>query len=220
MSKSAISDEMRVDMVKLFYANGSSWTAARRALTKKYGNEGRKIHLRTIQRQVTKFERELTLRRKTTGGGAKTAVTEKNIKKVEKILDQSPRRSVRNIAKRTKLSKTAVWRILTKELGKYPYRIQMLQEQTAANKQERVDFAKQFAGKIESDKNFLKNLIVSDEAHFQLSGWINTQNARIWSEKQPYATLDSPKTIEKVAVWTGLMSVIMGVSGPTFSRMR
>ena len=83
MSKSAISDEMRVDMVKLFYANGSSWMAARRALTKKYGNEGRKIHLRTIQRQVTKFERELTLRRKATGGGAKTAVTEKNIKKVD-----------------------------------------------------------------------------------------------------------------------------------------
>ena len=43
MSKSAISDEMRVDMVKLFYANGSSWTAARRALTKKYGNDGRQF---------------------------------------------------------------------------------------------------------------------------------------------------------------------------------
>lgn len=105
----------------------------------------------------------------------KTAVIEKNIRKVDKILDQSPRRSVRNIAKRTKLSKTTVWRILRKELGKFPYRIQMLQEQTAASRKESVDFAKQFSGRIESDKNFLKNLIVSDEAHFQLSGWVNTQ---------------------------------------------
>ena len=53
----------------------------------------------------------------------KTAVIEKNIRKVDKILDQSPRRSVRNIAKRTKLSKTTVWRILRKELGKFPYRL-------------------------------------------------------------------------------------------------
>ena len=81
----------------------------------------------------------------------KTAVIEKNIRKVDKILDQSPRRSVRNIAKRTKLSKTTVWRILRKELGKFPYRIQMLQEQTAASRKESVDFAKQFSGRIESD---------------------------------------------------------------------
>ena len=85
MSKSGISDEMRVDMV-----NGSSWTAARRALSKKYRNVGRKIHLRTIQRHVTKFERELTLRRKPTGWGAKTAINEKNVEKVDKILDKSP----------------------------------------------------------------------------------------------------------------------------------
>ena len=44
----AISDEMRVDMVKLFYANGSSWTNARRALQHKYGDKARKIHLKTI----------------------------------------------------------------------------------------------------------------------------------------------------------------------------
>ena len=117
-----ISDEMRVDMVKFFYANGSSCTIARRALQKKYGDKARKIHLKTIQRQVTKFERDLTLRRKGTGGGAKTAIVHKNITKVERLLEESPRRSVRNIAKRTKLTPSTVWRILRKELGKYPYR--------------------------------------------------------------------------------------------------
>ena len=47
-TKMAISNEMRVDMVKLFYANGSSWTNARRALQHKYGDKARKIHLKTI----------------------------------------------------------------------------------------------------------------------------------------------------------------------------
>jgi len=50
---------------EIFYANGSSWTNARRALQKKYGDKARKIHLKTIQRQITKFERDLTLMRPT-----------------------------------------------------------------------------------------------------------------------------------------------------------
>ena len=58
----------------------------------------------------------MSLRRKATGRGAKTAVTEKNVEKVEKVLDESPRRSVRNIAKRTKLPRTTVWRILRKKI--------------------------------------------------------------------------------------------------------
>jgi anti-anti-sigma regulatory factor len=87
MTKSAISDEMRIDM-KLLCAIGSSGIAASMVFSKKGENEGRKIHLRSIQRQITKFERELTLRRKATGGSAKTAlpekktaVTENNIRK-------------------------------------------------------------------------------------------------------------------------------------------
>ena len=90
----------------------------------------------------------------------------------------------------------------------------MMQQQTAANKQQRVDFAKKFASKVEANSDFLKNLIVSDEAHFQLSGFVNTHNARIWSDKQPYATHEGPKTREKVTVWMGLS--YQGIFGPHF----
>ena len=58
MSENCLSDEMRLDMVMLFYANGSSATANRRAVWKKYGEAGRKINLNTIRWQVTKFETE------------------------------------------------------------------------------------------------------------------------------------------------------------------
>jgi hypothetical protein len=50
-----------VDMIKFFYCNGSSWTATRRALRKEYVEKARDIHIKTIQRQVTKFEHDLTL---------------------------------------------------------------------------------------------------------------------------------------------------------------
>jgi hypothetical protein len=96
-------------LVKLFYANGSSWTAASRALSEKNGNGGRKF-ISENQRQVTKLERELTLRREATSGGVKTAVTGKSIRKVDKILDQGSRRSVKNIAKRAKFYLMTFWR--------------------------------------------------------------------------------------------------------------
>ena len=56
MSKFALSNEKRVDMVWLLCVNGSNCTAAGSAHSKKYGKSGRKIHPKTIQRQVTKFE--------------------------------------------------------------------------------------------------------------------------------------------------------------------
>ena len=93
-----------------------------------------------------------------------------------------------------------------------------MQQQTAANKQQRVDFAKKFASKVEANSDFLKNLIVSDEAHFQLSGFVNTHNARIWSDKQPYATHEVLKTREKVTVWMGLS--YQGSLDPISSRTK
>jgi hypothetical protein len=72
-------------------------------LQRKYGEKARHVHLKTIQWQITKFERDLMLRRNGIGG-EKTAIVDKNIKKV---LEQSPRRSVRTISKRTKLAQTS-----------------------------------------------------------------------------------------------------------------
>ena len=78
----------------------------------------------------------------------------------------------------------------------------------------RVEFAKKFSSQVESNSGFLKNVIFTDEAHFELSGFVNTQNARIWSDKQPYATHIGPRSKEKVTVWMGLSH--HGVFGPYF----
>jgi hypothetical protein len=81
-----ISDEQRLDMIKFFYCNGSSWTATRRALQKKYVEKARNIHIKTIQRQVTKCEHDLTLRRQNTADGKKQLSTRKMSIKWDKCL--------------------------------------------------------------------------------------------------------------------------------------
>jgi len=40
--------------------------------------------------------------------------------------------------------------------------------------------------------NFSKKIIFSDEAHFQLDGYVNTQNCRIWGAENPWVIHEKP----------------------------
>ena len=144
LPKMVFTEEMKLDVVEFFYSNGKSWTATRRAMQREYPKHRYHIHMKTIQRIITKFERDLTLKKTKRGGPKNTVVITKNVRKVDEILSKSPNRSVRNIAKRTSLTKSSVWVILRKELEKFPYKIQMEQAQTKENKEKRMEFAKNF----------------------------------------------------------------------------
>ena len=37
-----------------------------------------------------------------------------------------------------------------------------------------------------------KNIILSDEAHFDLGGYVNKQNCRIWGTEKPHACIEKP----------------------------
>ena len=50
----------------------------------------------------------------------------------------------------------------------------------------------------------LSKKLVSEDAHFWLSGYVNNQNCRFWSEDQPEALQKLPIHSEKVTVWCGL----------------
>ena len=48
-----------------------------------------------------------------------------------------------------------------------------------------------------------KKIIFSDEAHFDLGGYVNKQNCRIWGTENPHAYSTHPK---RVTVWCGFWS--------------
>ena len=43
----------------------------------------------------------------------------------------------------------------------------------------------------------------SDEAWFHLSGYVNSQNSRIWASENPNAIHEEPPHSEKIGVWRG-----------------
>ena len=56
--------------------------------------------------------------------------------------------------------------------------------------------------------------ICSDEAHFHLSGMVNKQNFRYWSQNNPRELHQRPLHSPKVTIWCAMGS--FGVCGPYF----
>ncbi|GFT75109.1 hypothetical protein TNCV_2244801 [Trichonephila clavipes] len=50
----------------------------------------------------------------------------------------------------------------------------------------------------------LSIVIPNDEAHFWLSGYVNKQNCRIWSEANPQVYVETLLHPEKLTVWCAL----------------
>ena len=206
--------EEKLEIVKTYWTCGGSVTSARRLLKKKNKSKFSKLDDRTIRRLVKKLETDCTLVKNTSTGRPKSALSEKNISRVQRKLENSPRRSTRTLSRELKLSATSVWRILRKELKKFAYKIQMKQAQTPKNREQRLEFSNNIADRIEAEPEFLKKIIFSDEAHFHLSGHVNRQNFRFWADENPHATVESPMSKEKVTVWMGIG--YEGIFGPYF----
>jgi hypothetical protein len=93
--------------------------------------------------------------------------------------------------------------------------VQQLKEQ---DKGARRTFATEFLGRLAADPQILNNLVMSDEAHFQLTGGVNKQNFRYWAPNNPYELHEKPLHSERVTVWCGVAS--FGITGPYFFEDR
>ncbi|GFV68169.1 putative DD41D transposase [Trichonephila clavipes] len=82
--------------------------------------------------------------------------------------------------------------------------------------QERRRFVEWTQNEIAVVPDFHKRILLSDEAHFWLNGYVNKQNCRIWSESNPQVYVETPLHPEKLTVWCALWAG--GISGPYFFK--
>ena len=68
--------------------------------------------------------------------------------------------------------------------------------------------------RLTENADFGKKIIFSDKALFDLGGYVNKQNCRIWGTENPYAYIEKPTHPKRVTVWYGFWSRV--IIGPFF----
>lgn len=207
--------EHRGYAVKAYYTNGESLVKTRRAFRRHFNiPRNRPVPSdKAIRSWINNLEQTGSTSKKR-GGSAKTVRTPQNIATVQQALLKSPRRSAKQHALRLGISNTSVRRILHKDLNFHPYKIQIVQSLKPTDNQKRLQFCEEMARRLEENVDQVNNLWMSDEAHFHLSGFVNKQNFRYWSEENPGAIHEKPLHAEKVTVWCAMSA--RGIIGPFF----
>jgi hypothetical protein len=126
--------------------------------------------------------------------------------------------SARGIARTLDMPVSTVHKILRNILHCYPYKITHVQELLQADLPARHTFALAFLARMEVDNDWPWNVLWTDEAHFHLQGYVNTQNCRIWATENPHANHPVPLHSAKVTVWCGFTASF--ILGPYFFEER
>ena len=197
-----ISFEDRISIIKCYYANGESPTAALRKFKSDHGLIKDPFTTHSITRLVDKFETTGSILDQEKSG--RPSLQGKRCAAVENALQHNVSElgcsSSRKISDETDIPHTSVYRILRNKLGLFPYKFTMLQELKSTDVPLRLHFAKWFL----NNQEMLDNILWSDECHFYINGTINTKNCVIWSAHNPKAYRTIPLHSQKVTVWMGV----------------
>ena len=206
------SNAERAKIVEL-YLQSASIVQAQRDF-KSYFKVKRSPSAREIRNYVKKFRETASAQPSTSSGRRRSVRTPENIEAVRDAVLKSPTRSTRKLSQALDIKRTSLMRILKGDLKLYPYKIQVCQKLKQEDKAKRIEFCDKFLRLIQEDETFIEKLIMSDEAHFHLIGYVNKQNTRFWAEKHPEMLHEAPLHSERLTVWCGV--TWYGIIGPYF----
>ena len=109
---------------------------------------------------------------------------------------KSPRRSVRRHSAAIGLSDRSVRRILHKDLNFHPVKIATVQELSDHNMANRRISSEQLLKMLNGD-GVINTVLMTDEAHFHLSDYVNKQNYRYWAPENPQELHQRPLHSER-----------------------
>lgn len=212
-----LTNHQRIILIRCYYSNNSNAANALRAFRRETGIQN-VCSERSVRDLIAKFERTGSVTDAPRSGRPKISddvAIEISLASAEISLQNSHgESSTQAVATATGIPKTTVWRSMRKILKLFPYRIQNLHELLPRDHVLRLAFAQDFITHVELNDDWLDHIFWSDEAHFTLSGQVNTHNCRIWSTENPHAFVQSPLHDKKVTVWCGLTSSF--IIGPYF----
>ncbi|GBM41918.1 hypothetical protein AVEN_142896-1 [Araneus ventricosus] len=106
------------------------------------------------------------------------------------------------------------YRIMRHNLHMFPNKIQTRQPPSVNDIDARYDFANAILQQVDEGDIDVGNIWFSDEAYFNLYGFVNRQNWRIWRTENPQVAAPSSLYSPKVMVWAAISS--KGIIGQFF----
>lgn len=197
----------------MFLRNNSSVVLAQREFRRRF--PGRPAPTgQTLRRLAANLQEYGTTRDVAKSGRPRSARSAENIAAVAADVELSPETSTRRRASQLAISRSSLRRILVKDLHMYPYKVQSVHQLLPVDRQKRVAYSRAILNLEHEIDNFSTKIIMSDEAHFHLSGYVNKQNYRFWGTENPRVMHEKPLHPQKVTAWCAVHGG--GVIGPYF----
>ena len=122
----------------------------------------------------------------------KTMRTPENIAAVAESMCEAPSLSIHRRSQQLNISETSLRRIMHKELGMTPYKIQLVQELKPIDHPMHFRFVKRACDQLTEGADFTFKIVFSNEARFYLGGYVNKQKFCIWGTENPHAYIEKP----------------------------
>jgi hypothetical protein len=113
------------------------------------------------------------------------------------------------------MSHQSLGRLLV-DLKFHPYKMQKAQEFREIDKVNRSTACANILARMDQEPMLLHQLLMSDEANFCLSGFVNKQNFRYWSRVNPRILHEKPQKGQNVVVWCAMG--MCGITVPYFFK--
>lgn len=144
------------------------------------------------------------------GAGRPTKRSNEVIEEARQIMENNPSTSIRHLSQQiqqTDLCYSTCQTLLKKDLHLYPYRVTAIHELLPNDVPQRLNFCEWFLNNFqEENSGAFEKTFFTDEAYFYLSGYVNSQNMRMWNTQNPHVFVERPLHPQKVGVWAAISS--------------
>jgi hypothetical protein len=204
---------VRGELVKFYYMNGCNAAEALRIYRRQHNLRRGPCSVQAVRKLIKKFE--LTGCTCDSHRSGRPSIPVESAAEVhEAITANVIPVSARRASHILDIPKSTVLKILHSIFHMFPYRYHRVQRLLASDKSKRVDFANEFLIHHDTDKNWIHSIMWTDEAHFTLTGTVNSKNCVHWSDSNPHNLFPVPLHDQKVTVWCGFTSSF--ILGPYF----